>query len=131
MFGVRTKGITADLNQEEICEMKKAIVMTASDNVATALESIGAGDDVEILSTKNDVVSRIKTKESIPFGCKVALSNIEKDANIFKYGTDIGKCTFEIKKGELVHVHNLISLRISLPESVKKEVLSEMNFKKA
>ena len=110
--------------------MRKAIVMGASDNVATALESIGAGDDVEILSAKNDVVSRIKAKEPIPFGCKVALSNIEKDANVLKYGTNIGKCTSEIKKGELVHVHNLMSLRLSLPESVKKEILSEMNFKK-
>jgi len=110
--------------------MRKAIVMAASDNVATALESIGANDDVEILSTKNEVMSHTKARESIPFGYKMAVSNIEKDASVFKYGANIGKSTSEIKKGELVHVHNLISLRVSLPESVKKEVLLEINYRK-
>jgi altronate dehydratase small subunit len=71
----------ADLRQKEICEMRRAIVMSASDNVATALESIGAGDDVEILSTNSEVISHIKTEESIPFGYKMAVSNIEKGAN--------------------------------------------------
>lgn len=110
--------------------MKKAIVMSASDNVATALESIGAGDDVEILSTNSEVISHIKTKESIPFGYKMAVSNIEEGAHVFKYGANVGKSTSEIKKGELVHVHNLISLRVLLPESVKKEVLLEINYRK-
>jgi len=120
----------ADLRQKEICEMRRAIVMSASDNVATALESIGAGDDVEILSTNSEVISHIKTEESIPFGYKMAVSNIEKGANIFKYGANVGKSTSEIKKGELVHVHNLISPRVLLPESVKKEVLLEINYRK-
>jgi altronate dehydratase small subunit len=118
------------INIKEICEMKKAIVMSASDNVATALEVIGADDDVEILSAKNRVINHIKAKESIPFGYKMAVSNIEKGAYVFKYGTNIGKSTSEIKNGELVHVHNLISLRVSLPESVKREVLSEIKYKK-
>jgi altronate hydrolase len=107
--------------------MKKAIVMEASDNVATAFETIGADNDVEILSANNEVINHIMAKESIPFGYKMAVSNIEKDANIFKYGTNIGRCASEIKKRELVHIHNLINLHISHPESVKKEVLSEMN----
>jgi altronate hydrolase len=46
-------------------------------------------------------------KESIPFGYKMAVSDIEKGSNIFKYGTDIGKRTAEIKKEEFVHFHNL------------------------
>jgi len=83
--------------------MKKAVVMSASDNFATALESIGAGDDVEILSANNELISHTKTKESIPFGCKMAVSDIEKVANVFKHGTNIGKSTAEIRKGKLVH----------------------------
>ena len=111
--------------------MKRAIAMSASDNVATALDSIRADEEVEILSTNNEVICRIKAKEPIPFGYKMALSNISRDANVFKYGTIIGRSITEINIGELIHVHNLISLQVSLPESVKSEVLSEMKYEKA
>jgi len=52
--------------------MKKAIVMDERDNVATALHAIEAGDEIEILSAKQEVVQRIKARDSLPLRHKIA-----------------------------------------------------------
>ena len=108
------KDTSLDIDGDKI--MKKAIVMDERDNVATALHKIEAGDEIEVLSAKQEVVQRIKAKDSLPLGHKIALSDIKKSSEVKKYGATIGKATKDIIPGEYVHIHNVRSNRLPLTE---------------
>ena len=47
----------------------------------------------------------------VPYGHKIALTEIHVGEQITKYGEEIGIATQEIKPGDYVHVHNLDSMR--------------------
>lgn len=94
--------------------MKKAIMMETQDNVATAISTISVGDEVEILSSKQELVQRIKAKDTLPLGHKIALSDIKKGGEIRKYGAIIGRALKDIALGEYVHIHNVKSNRLPL-----------------
>lgn len=66
--------------------MNKPLIINQKDNVAIALNN-----------------SKIKV------GHKLALKDIQKGEYVIKYGEIIGIATNDIKKGELVHTHNLKS----------------------
>ena len=57
--------------------------------------------DTVRINEKDNVCVNLKT------GHKIALCDIEKDADIIKYGYPIGYATENIKKGENVHSHNM------------------------
>ena len=59
------------------------------------------------INPKDNVAVAIKEVEGILPGHKKALSFIEKDEKIIKYGNPIGRATCDIKQGEWVHTHNL------------------------
>jgi len=88
----------------------KAIVMDEKDNVATLLLRIKADDQVQIAVGERYFTTQVK--ESIPYGHKIALTDIEKGEKIIKYGEVIGRAINDIKKGTHVHVHNIESLCI-------------------
>jgi altronate dehydratase small subunit len=90
-------------------QMEKAIVMDGSDNVATALDELQAGDVVSVPIGSDRF--EVTMKESVSFGHKFALINIDKGNNVIKYGEVIGRATAAIEKGCHVHVHNIESLR--------------------
>jgi len=94
--------------------VKKAIMIDDNDNVATAIAAINTGDEVEVISSKQEVVYRIKAKDSLPLGHKIALSDIKKGGEVKKYGTPIGKASKNITSGEYVHIHNVQSNRLPL-----------------
>ena len=96
--------------------MKKALTMDVKDNVGTAISAITAGEEVEVLSTKQEVVQRIKAKDSLPLGHKIALMDIQKGNEIKKYGAVIGKASKDITVGQYVHIHNVESNRMPLTE---------------
>lgn len=96
--------------------MKKAIMMDTKDNVATAISAIAAGEEVEVLSTKQEIVQRIKARDSLPLGHKIALMDMKPGDEIKKYGAIIGKASKDITKGEYVHIHNVESNRMPLTE---------------
>lgn len=85
--------------------MAKVIILDATDNVATAIVDIGAGEQIEAGP------SRVKTAEPIPFGHKVALAAIPHAGTILKYGESIGLAKGDIPVGACVHVHNVDSQR--------------------
>lgn len=109
--------------------MKKVIKKSNDDNVATALESIDANEVVLIISEKNESLGEIKALEPIPFGNKIATSHIEDESKIIKYGMGIGVATKDIDLGKLVHVHNVKSQRVDIPESAKKMIIEQMGIK--
>ena len=88
---------------------KRTLVMHPSDNVATAVEEIQAGDEVAIPLQGASLT--LTSVEAIPFGFKIALQEIAAGATIVKYGEPIGKAGQPIAKGALVHVHNLEGTR--------------------
>lgn len=85
--------------------MKPAIVISARDNVATALEALEPGRVLEF-----DGVS-VTVAEAIPRGHKLALRAIHPGEEILKYGSAIGTATAEIAAGGHVHTHNVASDR--------------------
>ncbi len=87
----------------------KAIIINERDNVATALVPLEAGSvvSVEIQGRKE----KIQLLSSIPVGHKFALQEVAKGGNVIKYGEPIGQTTAPIRRGEHVHIHNVVSHR--------------------
>jgi altronate dehydratase small subunit len=85
------------------------IVVSIEDNVATALRNLeqGASLRVETGAYTGDVT----LCESIPFGHKFALTDIEPNEPVIKYGEVIGEAARRIVKGEHTHIHNVEGLR--------------------
>lgn len=89
--------------------IRNAIIINASDNIATVLRDVAAGEDVVAGLGESTVV--FPATQEIPFGHKVAVRAIAKGEEILKYGAVIGAATADIAKGMHVHVQNVVSLR--------------------
>jgi SAF domain len=85
--------------------MNPAIVISAADNVATALEALDAGQQVQLGS------SSVTLAEPIPRGHKFAIAPIPAGQPVMKYGSAIGNATADIAPGAHVHTHNVASTR--------------------
>ena len=86
-----------------------ALMLSERDNVATLLEDAARGSEVLVRLGKES--QPVKALEDIAFGFKIAMVDIVKGAHIVKYGEPIGLAARDIKKGELVHIHNLEGAR--------------------
>jgi hypothetical protein len=85
--------------------MNAVIVISALDNVATALEPLEAGETIQANG------SAVTVTEAIPRGHKVALRAIGEGEIIVKYGSAIGHASSAIAAGAHVHTHNVASDR--------------------
>jgi altronate dehydratase len=85
--------------------MNAAIVISAQDNVATALEPLDAGQTIQAGASAVAVI------EAIPRGHKVALRAIRQGEVVVKYGSTIGHASADIPAGTHVHTHNVASDR--------------------
>jgi hypothetical protein len=81
------------------------IVISAGDNVATALETLEPG---RVLAGAH---ADVTVRDAIPRGHKVALERIAPGTAVVKYGSSIGVATEEILPGAHVHTHNVASAR--------------------
>jgi len=81
------------------------LVISARDNVATALEPLEPGRLVTIGAASLTIL------ELIPGGHKVALTDIPAGGALVKYGSAIGVASVRIAAGAHVHVHNVASAR--------------------
>lgn len=91
--------------------MSRAIKLDDEDNVAVAVDEIGAGEQVNVSLKGQAELEPVEAAEEIPFGHKVALEEIAKSERIKKYGEVIGNATKDIGIGDHVHVQNLESNR--------------------
>lgn len=82
-----------------------ALLMTADDVVATAIDDLAAGHELAL----GDRV--LSLAEDVAFGHKFALVDIDASEEIVKYGEVIGRASQPIAAGEWVHVHNCESTR--------------------
>lgn len=89
--------------------MKKALVINARDNVATALYEIKQGEKVNV--ERNNAEIQIELKNDIGFGHKFSLEYIKTGQEILKYGEPIGVACQDITPGEHVHIQNMESQR--------------------
>jgi altronate dehydratase small subunit len=87
----------------------RAVVLSARDNVATALDSLRAGECLELVF--DGVTRAVTLRADIPFGHKFSLAEIRPDSPVIKYGEVIGLATAPIETGDYVHVHNIVSAR--------------------
>jgi hypothetical protein len=85
--------------------MNPALVISARDNVATALEMLEPGRALELGAR------RVVVRDRIPPGHKVAIEPIAPGQEVLKYGSAIGTATTEIAVGAHVHTHNVASAR--------------------
>ena len=83
----------------------KVIVISARDNVATALEALSPGQSIDVIG------GTVVVREAIANGHKVALSRIAAGDPVLKYGNPIGTASVDIEAGAHVHVHNVASAR--------------------
>ena len=87
----------------------KAMVIDPADSVATIMGTLKARGTVEV-KVKGEA-KRVKARNEIPFGHKIAIVAIKKGEQITKYGASIGSALRDIKVGEHVHIHNIESNR--------------------
>lgn len=92
-------------------ELKLALKVNDLDTVATIFANdLTAGTEVE-LRDKKGRSERLALLSDIPYGHKIAISNLAPGDPVTKYGESIGAATHTIRKGEHVHVHNMDSMR--------------------
>jgi altronate dehydratase len=79
------------------------LIINPGDNVGVALGDIQHGKTIHLLDG-----TEFEALNDIPFSHKIALEDISVGEEIVKYGEMIGQAREGIKKGELVHTHNLV-----------------------
>lgn len=84
---------------------KRGLILHPRDNVATVTEDVAAGDRIAAALERD--VRLVEARERIPFGFKVALTDIPRGATVYKYGESIGTASQLIAAGQLVHIHNV------------------------
>ena len=82
--------------------MTRIIQIHPDDHVAVVPAPAQAGDALETPDG-----GTITAATDIPRNHKVALTDLDNNAKVFKYGEFIGVTTRPVKLGEHVHVHNL------------------------
>ena len=88
---------------------QSVLVLHPSDNVATALVALDAGQTVAVERESGAVT--VRAQEPIAFGHKIALVPLAAGAPVHKYGEVIGVAAAAIPAGAHVHVHNVESQR--------------------
>lgn len=88
---------------------QNAIMIKSQDNVATALRDLDAGQAYQFVAGKETL--DVTMKDAIPYGHKFAAVDIQKGADIIKYGEVMGRATAHIPQGAHAHVQNIESLR--------------------
>jgi altronate dehydratase small subunit len=82
-------------------------VVEPTDNVATALRELDAGETVTV--AVGDEERTVDVREDVVFGHKIAIEDLSAGDTIVKYGKSIGNATEDIPAGTWVHVQNVES----------------------
>lgn len=84
-------------------EKHKLLKIKENDNVAIALTSLAAGTECELDG------KCLRVLDNIPPAHKVALRDMAEGEQVVKYGLPIGHTTAEVRAGEHVHIHNVLT----------------------
>ena len=105
------------MNQTSHRKAKKAVIMTAADSVAIALDDLASGDRVKIRSLLQEIVGELKVSDSVPYGHKLPVKPVAKGAEVIKDSEVIGVASQPISPGQHVHIHNIVSLYVPPPRT--------------
>ena len=84
------------------------VIINPADTVGVVTEPLSRGDLARLANGES-----FSVLNDIPVYHKIALKDIAAGEKIVKYEKCIGQATENIKKGQHVHSHNLVSLRQS------------------
>lgn len=94
----------------------RALQADAKDNVAVVVQDVAAGDEVTVTE-----ILRVKVREDIPVGHKIAITDLLPGDHVVKYGVPIGEAAEEIKEGMYVHTHNVKDITEQLCKEYAEE----------
>lgn len=105
----------------------RAIQMESNDNVATVLENAELGAEITVYNQSQQEILSLTAKNAIPNGNKIALTDMMAGEHMIKYGEAAGHIARPIKQGQLVHVHNVTSLFLDIPDSIIADIIHTMD----
>ena len=92
--------------------MKHGILLhDADDDVGVAVEDLRKGAKVGAVTLDGAAAGRVRLRQKVPLGHKVAMRDLPKDKSVIKYGRPVGKAIANIPRGAYVHTHNMKTLR--------------------
>lgn len=80
----------------------KVLQLDPRDNVLVALTDLKAGDTIEHDGASYTLLSDVEAKHKFP------IADLAKGDDVFQFGVLVGKAKQAVKRGELLHVHNLV-----------------------
>ena len=86
------------------------LIHDEGDHVGVAVQDVSAGSR-RAVHLDSDRELEIDVTEAVPLGHKVALQDLAEGAEVIEYRVTVGLTRKPIKKGAMVHVHNLRSAR--------------------
>lgn len=87
--------------------MENAVRIRPYDSVVTVTEPIAKGGSVFYTGCQGPLIAR----NDIPIYHKIAIVELSKGSDVYKYGEKIGVASEHILVGEHVHIHNITSTR--------------------
>ena len=83
-----------------------------NDTVAViVVEGVTSGMALKGWIMDDDKMTKIKCRQDIPIGHKIALKDMKVGDPVIKYGIDMGRVAAPIKVGQHAHVHNIKTKR--------------------
>lgn len=88
------------------------VVHEEGDSVGVVVvEGVKAGEELTGWIMEGDKEIRIRARNDIPIGHKLAIRDLKASDTVIKYGVDIGRSMAPIAVGEHAHVHNIKTKR--------------------
>ncbi|MFL6602772.1 MAG: UxaA family hydrolase [Steroidobacteraceae bacterium] len=81
----------------------RLLLLSEQDNVVIARTNFTRGDVVTIDGVQ------VTLSDGVHLGFKIARGDVSAGQKIFKYGAIIGSATADIRRGDVVHLHNMRS----------------------
>lgn len=86
------------------------LVHNEGDHVGVAVQDVEPGHRRAVY-LDSDREEEVEVTQPVPLGHKVALTDLEAGAGVIEYEVRVGLARAPIRRGELVHVHNIRSAR--------------------
>jgi (2R)-sulfolactate sulfo-lyase subunit alpha len=88
------------------------VVHEEGDSVGVVVvEGVKAGEELTGWIMEGDKEIRVRARNDIPIGHKLAIRDLKANDAVIKYGVDIGRSMAPIAVGEHAHVHNIKTKR--------------------
>lgn len=89
----------------------KFLIHEDGDSVGVAVDVIEPGSEIDGHVQASGATVTVTPASSVPYGHKIAVTDIAKGSPVIKYGHRIGTATADIFAGDHVHTHNLTGER--------------------